>query len=126
MCNTRDFDSIYEVVPLERSNEISHTRLGPPRIGDGGIDDNRQSRPDIQQLLRWTVVGATKFEVQPTRRSKHDISPFSAYVHKSLPCVLVVNLIHKELEYLQKGVVGEGADSHSWGVLRCQTQLSNR
>jgi hypothetical protein len=109
-------------VPLKRSDDVSHTRP-PARPGDVGIDEDRQRWPDVQH--HRTSVRAKELEVQPTRRSKHDMSPLSAYIHQCVSCVFVASSIDVGLEYFQKGIVRDGADCNSWGASHCPTQFSS-
>jgi hypothetical protein len=74
-------NSAHTIAPLERSDDIRHTQPHGASGCGGGIDDNGKCRPDIQHFCDWTSVCATKFQIQPTWRSKHDRSPFSAHVH---------------------------------------------
>jgi hypothetical protein len=57
-------------------------------------------------------------QIQPARRPKDDISPFSTHVDQWVPRVYIVIIIHEYIEYFQEGLVGEPVDWHLANTVR--------
>src|SRR5258708_31298178 len=66
-------DFTHAIAALKCSNDVVHIRF----FVNMTLNEERQGRPDIQQVSRGGFECTTKFQIQATRRTKHEASPSS-------------------------------------------------